>query len=268
MAYTPPDYPEQLTHKYWDKKKSLLAKAAGKTGVGEAAKAAAAAYGKIDWYAFNVMNNGRLSVPLNSPDAKTLLRKTLDGVTSDWRSTVKPTIDALHALEHTATTAASGKLAKHKSDAALANQIAKEARILAAALQTNGIFFTEVYRKCQEAIDNVDKMQAEFKKIAGETKTFLAQLLAGLGKVKAQIDDPEKLWETDVKQQGRSVSNNLKADAELAKKHLKLWLTQFKGFDWDTLGYSEMAAAERKAAILKLIGDVQKASAELAKDLH
>lgn len=267
MAYTPPAYPDELTQKYWDKKKSLLAKAAGETGIGDAAKAAKALYDKIDWYAFNMLANGRLLTPLNTPDAKKNIQKAIDGVTANWKQTVKPVVDALHVLESKADTAATGKLAKYKSDASVAKQMAKDARFFAAALQTNGLFFTDVYQKCKDALDNVDKAQAEFKRVAGETKTYLTQLLTGLGKVKAHIDDPEKLWESDVKQQGRSVSNNLKGNADLAKKHLKTWVTQFKGFDWNTLGFDALEPAARKVAILALIAAVQKEATELLKDL-
>ncbi|MGH7042784.1 MAG: hypothetical protein ACREFY_11705 [Acetobacteraceae bacterium] len=44
-----PDYPKILTKANWDKKKSLLAKAAGETGVGAAMDTAQAAYDAVDW---------------------------------------------------------------------------------------------------------------------------------------------------------------------------------------------------------------------------
>ncbi len=180
-------------------------------GIGDAAKAAKAAYDKIDWYAFNMLANGRLGTPLNSPDAKKNIQKAIDDVGSEWKKTVKPVVDALHILDTTAKAAAAGKLAKHKSDAAVALDMAKDARWLVGSLQTNGIFFTDVYKKCKTALDAVDTAQASFKKIQGETKQYLTALLSGLAKVQANIDNPKKIWESDVKQQGRSVSNNIAA---------------------------------------------------------
>ncbi len=47
-------YPATLEAKYWDKKKSLRAKIAGETGVGDALKAAENAYKKVDWDALDL----------------------------------------------------------------------------------------------------------------------------------------------------------------------------------------------------------------------
>ena len=50
-TYLPPTYPELITKQAWDRKKGVLAKVAGETGVGEAAARTQAAF---KWELFDV----------------------------------------------------------------------------------------------------------------------------------------------------------------------------------------------------------------------
>jgi len=100
-----------------------------------------------------------------------------------------------------------------------------------------------------------------------KTSEFLKKLLQGL--TKAQQQPSKKQWEDEVKQQGRSVSNNLKGNPELAKKHLKTWATKFQGFDWDTLKFSEETDPTKlKQKVTKFAAEVFAEARVLATDLR
>lgn len=266
MANPAPVYSDKLTKKHWDKKKSVLAKAAGQTGVGDAAQKAEAAYNKIDWGPFLT-----LGLPTASNDAALKQAEAIkSGMIAKWKSGIQPTVTALKALSSTSE-AASAKLAKNKllkADAALATQIAKDADFLALSLALNGTFFTNIALECDRNIKGIKDSMAVKKAVATETKKFLTTLVKNLTTVKAlPIVTPEK-WLDLVTQQGRSVSNNLKSNPELAKVHLKHWVQTFKGFDWGTLGFGGIAdATKRKEAVDKFIVDVLKASVSLNNDL-
>jgi hypothetical protein len=64
------------------------------------------------------------------------------------------------------------------------------------------------------------------------------------------------------------VSNNLKGNPELAKKHLKTWATKFQGFDWDTLKFSEETDPTKlKQKVTKFAAEVFAEARVLATDL-
>src|SRR5262249_60699584 len=99
MAYKPLVYPATLTKTFWDKKKGLIGKAAGETGIGDAAAKAEAAFKKINWNVFDIVRQ----TPLAS-NAETLKQAIglKAAVLSEHGKSVKPTIDGLHILAQTA----------------------------------------------------------------------------------------------------------------------------------------------------------------------
>jgi hypothetical protein len=274
-AFKPLQYPDKLARRHWDKKKSLLAKAAGKTGIGEAADKAQAAFGKIDWAQFDIFS--LTPMPCNP----TVLKQVIElkaGVNAEWKRSVKPAVDALCTLRDTADEA-SKKLAKNKllkDDVKLASEIAKAADILSVSLQLNSSFFDQVANDWKQSVSDKEKGIELQRVVATKTKEYLMDLLKGLAAVQTFGDpkDPQwptkvkAVWESEVKQKGRSVSNNLKTNVELAKKFLKIWTTKFKGFDWETLGFAEQTdGVKLKAELLKFIAEVKREAGELAKDL-
>ena len=54
MAFEKPEYSDVLTRKNWDKNKSVLAKMAGFTGIGDGLAKLEALYNKIDWTIFDL----------------------------------------------------------------------------------------------------------------------------------------------------------------------------------------------------------------------
>jgi hypothetical protein len=266
-AYKPLQYPDKLTKKHWDKSKSVLAKAAGKTGVGEAADAAQDAFKRIDWTRFDVF---RLAPTASNQQTLQQAKAIKVGVQAEWKRSVEPTIAALKVLrtkaQEAAKTYAKNKLLK--ANATVAEQIAQDADLFVAALQLNGIFFEQVAKEWQLCVGTIERMLAAGEEIKTKTKEYLMQLLSGLAKMQSAATQDMKLWDDVVKQPGRSVSNNLKTNPELAKKHLKTWVTKFKGFDWTTIGFANIKdPTELKTALGKFITEVKSEAQELAKDL-
>ena len=97
------------------------------------------------------------------------------------------------------------------------------------------------------------------------TKTYLSNLLVGLGKLKA--NPTVDTWNKEVKQAGRSVSNNLKGNPELNKKYLKIWVDKFKGFDPVALDFSTLQGEELAAAFNKITAQVAAEARVLKADL-
>jgi hypothetical protein len=55
MPLAKPEYPKVLTADNWNKKKGLIAKAAGKTGIGEALTALEKLFGEVEWQKFEFL---------------------------------------------------------------------------------------------------------------------------------------------------------------------------------------------------------------------
>jgi hypothetical protein len=267
MTYTPLTYPATLTKAHWDKKKGLIGKAAGETGVGDAAAKAETAFKAIKWDSFDIIKHSP-----TASNAETLKHVVAlkDAVVGEHGKSVKPTIDALHILANKATKA-STDLAKNKlfKDAgAAAGDIAKAANFFAVALALNGVFFQGVLKEWETSKSNVEKVMHAAKEANAKTSEYLKQLLQGVAKLKVAPHPDVILWDKEVKQQGRNVSNTLKGNPELAKKHLKIWATKFQGFDWGTLGYANIKSeAELKATVGKFADEVIAEAKTLAADL-
>lgn len=268
-AYKPLDYPDNLTKKHWDKQKGLLAKAAGATGVGEAAQKAETAFKAIDWTKFDIVK----LMPLGNGQGPLETTKGLkSGVVAEWNRSVKPTITALKALQKTAGDAGTelGKNKLMKSSATAATKMATDADMFQMSLQLNGVFFSAVSKEYDDAVKAKETAIKLFADIATKTKQFLMALLTGAQKLKqmsAEELDKDK-WDALVKQQGRSVSNNLKVNPDLKAKHFDYWIKEFQGFDWDTIGFGNIKdRAACKVAVDRFLVKVIKSGGELAKDL-
>ncbi len=266
MAYKPLSYPATLTKSYWDKKKGLIAKASGATGVGEAAASAEHAFDAIDWTVFDIIKRSPIGT---SPQKLKECEALKPSVVSEFNKSVKPTIAALKQLSRAAADAAQSlnKSKLTKGSGKIAGEIAKEADLFSVALALNGVFFTAVGKECEQSVALMEKNLKTIKENMSKTREYLAALLKGLGDFR-KVDPPTmKQWDQMVKQQGRSVSNNLKGTPELAKKYLKTWTTKFKGFDWSTIGFSDLDGNELKTAVTDFTKDVVKEAALLRNDL-
>jgi hypothetical protein len=74
-------------------------------------------------------------------------------------------------------------------------------------------------------------------------------------------------WDKLVKQQGRSVSNNLKGNPDLAKKCLKTWTTKFQWIDRGTIGFADLEGDKLETAVTDFVKEVVKEAAVLRSDL-
>lgn len=169
---------------------------------------------------------------------------------------VKPTVDALSNLEDTAKKAEQTlkKNALTKGSASVAAEISKEARLFRVSLQLNSIFFDGAAKKIDKSIEVISSVLEKRAAVMADTEKYLDGLIDGLKKV---VKDPSRpLWDKEVKQLGRSVSNNLKGNPDLAKKFLKTWTTRFQGFDWSTLGFDSLSGDDLKEAVRKFASDV------------
>jgi hypothetical protein len=265
-AYKPMEYPKTLTKAYWDKQMGLIAKAAGATGVGEAAKSAEDAFAKIDREVFDVVKRSPTS---SSPEKLKEVQALKPSVVSEFNKSVKPTIAALKELSHTAAEAAKSldKSKLTKGSAKTAGEIANEADHFSVGLALNGIFFTAVAKECETSVEMMEKNLETIKESMSKTREYLANLLEGLGHFRKVTPPTMPEWDKLVKQQGRSVSNNLKGNPDLAKKYLKTWTTKFQRFDWGTIGFADLEGDKLETAVTDFVKEVVKEAAVLRSDL-
>jgi hypothetical protein len=267
MDYTPLTYPPEITKATWDRKKGLVAKALGETGIGEACANAEALFDKIDWAAFDII---KLTPTSSSDEALAKVKALKPGVLAEHNKTVKPTIAALKEINKKAEEAAA-KLRKNiltKGTAKTAEDIATTADHFSVALQLHSQFFDKVAKEADKSLEDIEKSRARIAENMSQTKDFLADLLHGLQKF-SSIDPPTmKDWDDHVKQQGRSVSNNLKGNPELAKKYLKTWVTKFQGFDWVTIGFDKLDPEALKHETKAFMAQVVQEARVLSQDLH
>lgn len=138
MPYEAPEIPEILTRKHWDKKKSVAAKAQGRTGVGEQMDAVKAAHGKIKW--------DRLDLSKIPSDQRSFTIKVWDGhrdaALAEIKGPVRKLVEELYELRKVAEAAAkrfkSSKLVP-KADTALAEKIAGTADKMGVSLNMNSL---------------------------------------------------------------------------------------------------------------------------------
>jgi hypothetical protein len=167
IEFNRPDYPVELTRKSWDKKKSVLAKAAGRTGIGDAMDKAKAAYDAVDWKTLEALNH--------PPEAR---RFTLDGLAGTRDAALKEMIgglakfsQSLYAVRSLADLAAE-KFQKDKtipkSDVKTAQEIALMADRLGVAMNRNSVFplIDANYKAYKKMFDDI---VANLKKNIGTT---------------------------------------------------------------------------------------------------
>ena len=280
MSFTPPEYPTQLTHAYWNKKKGLLARMKNdvETGIGDAADAAKEKFKKIEWDVFDIVKQRPAG---NGPKALQQLDLRLEWMKTEWTKSIKPTIEALKTLGTKAKDAAPELTKAKNTDAAKAAlEISKEAGAFALSLQMNSEFFTDVLKKVDKVRDEMGDTSQSANETTGDAKVWLKKVLSGLQEVikvplPSEGDDP-KVWReqwtrvygTHVKQSGRSLCNVLKTSDQL-KKHLPVWTNKFNGFDEQTMPHfkGNLTPAEMMSQSKKLLADVMVEAKILQKDL-
>lgn len=232
--------PNTLNDSSWQKKKGKVGKMV-KTGLGDELKKVEALLKKVDVVALDPS-----SIPSKSVEE---LKVRVDAAKKEYQASVVPLQKQLKAVRDKAEEAVK-KLKKMPlgGDAAkAAAQIAKDA---------------DVYSVTCKSLDlegAVKKVMADIQKknelAAKHLKASLAKFAQG---AKTYLGDPTKeSWETNIKQQGRSVSNSV---AQLQNYRVKFWtdFEKFKGFDAGTLGFEDSDFSDKGVKLVKAaIGQVK-----------
>lgn len=229
-------YPKALTNADWQKEKGKVGKLT-KTGLGDALDKAEAAFKKIDHSTLDPSSN-----PSKSMEE---LADKVDKAKKHYAAAVVPFSKELENVIKAAKDA-EAKLKKAiggGSAAKAAAAVGKEADVLKVGCKSLDLEtpIAKVKADIQKKNDLAAKLLNDsLKKFATGAATFLR--------------DPNKAsWESNIKQQGRSVSNSV---AQLANYRAKFWkdFEKFKGFDQNTLGIDgeDPATNDKRAKIVKL----------------
>jgi hypothetical protein len=163
MSYHHPDYPKLLTKALWDKKKGIVAKVHGKTGVGEAMSACEKAYHGVKWDKIELGAHPMSVGKFTKPGWEKRLVEAKSEVTGNLRKLVKD----LYSLRDTAKKAAD-KFKKSrtipKSSTKLALEIAKTADQMGVSLNANSVG-PVVMKEYQQLLDHVDLYANSFTKL-------------------------------------------------------------------------------------------------------
>ena len=230
------NYPKALTNADWQKAKGKIGKLT-KTGLGDALDKAEAAFKKIDKTILDPSSN-----PMKTMEE---LKDAVERAKKHYAAAVVPFSKELDNVVKAA------KEAEAKLKKALGG---KDAAKAAAAVQKEA----EVLRVGCKSLD-LEKAVAKVKADIEKKNDLAAKLLndslkkfaAGAG---AFLRGPSKdSWESNIKQQGRSVSNSV---AQLQNYRAKFWkdFEKFKGFDQATLGLNgdDDEVNEKRTKIVKL----------------
>ncbi|MCV2867515.1 hypothetical protein OEW28_02610 [Defluviimonas sp. WL0002] len=230
------NYPKALTNADWQKAKGKIGKLT-KTGLGDALTKAEAAFKKIDKSVLDPSSN-----PLKTMDE---LQDAVDRAKKHYAATVVPFAKELDNVIKAAKDAESklGKAIGGKDAAKAAAAVQKEAEWLRVGCKS--LDLEKPVEKVKADIQKKNDLAAKFlndslKKFATGAATFLRS-------------PSKESWESNIKQQGRSVSNSV---AQLQNYRAKFWkdFEKFKGFDQGTLGLEgdDDAVNEKRSKIVKL----------------
>lgn len=212
------NYPKILTNADWQKAKGKIGKLT-KTGLGDALDKAEAAFKKIDKTVLDPSTN-----PSKSMEE---LKEKVDAAKKHYAAAVVPFAKELDNVVKAAKDA-EGKLKKAigGGDAAkAAAAVAKEAEFLRVGCKS--IDLETPIAKVKADIEKKNELAARLlndslKKFVSGAQSFMRA-------------PGKESWESNIKQQGRSVSNSV---AQLQNYRKQFWTTfeKFKGFDQATLG--------------------------------
>lgn len=237
--------PIELKDAHWQKKKGKVGKMV-KTGLGAELKKLEALVKRV--------NSTKLD-PASTP-SKTLeeLQAKVNTAMTEYKTSIPPIRKQLKVVETVAAKAAA-KLKKVP--------LGKDARKAAEAVGKAASHYA-VTSKSLDLEGSIEQVKASIKKknmlAAKLLKASLKKFISG---AKTFLSDPSKSsWESNIKQQGRSVSNSV---AQLKPYKAQFWteFEKFKGFDLSTLKiaddeqFSEKTSRLVKAAA-KQVGAIAK----------
>lgn len=221
MPFKKPEIPQILTDKSWQKKKGLVAKIAGKTGIGAQMKKMSKAYAAVDWRLLDI----GVSAPQGKAKTREALKKTFDNAGAEFKTKVngklrKEIIALREAAKKTASEWEKNKKIPKKSTAHV-KEVYKAADHFMVACNPASI--SSVVKKDYE--DNLKGIEAKEKMMAGLAKKlqkYCVAIAKGVnGGVKTKEDFNGKFWSENIRGVGTTLPV-LAKDLGLEKEH-KIW---------------------------------------------
>jgi len=224
--------PPELADAHWQKKKGKVGKMV-KTGVGAELKKLTSMLKKVDANALD---------PASTP-SKTMdeLRTKVAIAKKEYMAKVVPIKKQCQVIRDIATKA-EAKLKKVP--------LGKDASKAAAAVSKAADWYS-VTCKSLDLDGSIEKVKGDIaKKNMLAAKLLKASLAKYMNGAKKFLSDPTKdSWESNIKQQGRSVSNSV---AQLTQYNAQFWseFEKFKGFDLQTLRIEDDEDFAKKTSAL------------------
>ncbi|MCL5778580.1 hypothetical protein M1105_16500 [Limibaculum sp. FT325] len=205
MPHKWPAYPAILTDAAWQKKKGAIAKIAGKTGVGDAMKAADKAYSDV------LKNRTQMNLAERLPHADKLKREDIDATlkqvvayyNANVEGDVRKKIIALRdAAKKTAEKWEKNKLIP-KDSAKYAREVEKAADFFMVSINKNTVLpsFQADYN---QAVDDFDKHAKFIAENAKRLKHYVTEVAKGLRSIKTTTEF-KKFWSEDIRGVGTAL---------------------------------------------------------------
>lgn len=167
---TPPPIPVILTKANWDKEKGVIAKMAGETGIGEAMKQMAIAYGAVDWAKFDAKKQ------LNAVKQMSVIDAAADASVNEYKTKVEKLREKVKELRDLATKTEADFKKKPlipSSSTKHVGKVANEADIFWITLKGNSQFFTDSQKTFEDDRKALQvKIDLANKVIAGYIKSL------------------------------------------------------------------------------------------------
>jgi len=200
MPHKWPAYPAILTDATWQKKKGAIAKVAGKTGVGDAMKAADKAYADV------LKNQRQMEIYTYLPNATQITKEGIDAalksVVAYYNANVegdvrKKVIALRDAAKKTAEKWEKNKLIP-KDSAKYARDVEKAADFFMVSLNKNTVLpsFQAEHKAALEANAKARKVVED---AAGKLKPYILAVAKGMKTVKTTDDFERPFWGNDIR---------------------------------------------------------------------
>jgi hypothetical protein len=242
------DWPVSLTDADWQRKKGAIAKIAGETGIGDAMKAAQAAYNKVD---FNKLD-ATLCTIARDRDNENMVEGKKQAI-AHYKSHVEPArVKVKEIVDLAGKTAAEWKKNKliPSSSQKAAQNVHDRADLLWMRLKLNSADIEKMLGSWDEIIERNNRLAAEMIKNIGVS---IKNLKAALGEV---IKNPTKVtWEegnTSAHQRCRSMCNIIRAVPGLKKQYWNQWQAYGDFYAKDV----EAGTDQEKPQVLQLVKTV------------
>ncbi len=219
-------YPEILTNKVWQKKKGVVAKTKGETGVGTAMDVAQAAFKKIDWNKLDAT----LALPLPSDRRdKEKIETAKKEAIKHYKEAVPPVQEACREIATNAT-AAAGTWAKNvllKAARTHALEVAKEAIQFSSHLAMSSSVMVENMKSFDTLSEKIDNKKEMYVGGDFDLEKQIHNLEITISNFLKNGEYTKSAWaifgKPPLRQVLRSVCNGVASIPEVKKKYWTTW---------------------------------------------